>query len=292
MTPSDAGDLLERLEQLTAALEELDPGARALAEELMAATLELYGAGLERILEVLDGAGEAGAAIRAQLVDDGVVASLLLIHDLYPVPLEDRVAEALSTVRPYLESHGGDVELLGLEEGVARLRLVGHCNGCPASSATLELAIEQALSDAAPDLLGLEVEGVAVPAPPPVTFRGRALDVLTGDAPAPRATPEWLAVDEAESVVPGSTRILAAGNAELLVANVDGRLLAYDNRCADCGAPLGDAVLEGGILTCAACGGRYDLPHAGRALADGAPALSPIPLLRRASSAIEVAIAR
>ena len=46
--------------------------------------------------------------------DDGVVASLLLMHGLYPVPLEDRVREALDSVRPYMESHGGDVELLGI----------------------------------------------------------------------------------------------------------------------------------------------------------------------------------
>ena len=89
-----------------------------------------------------------------------MVASLLLIHGLYPVELETRVHEALESVRPYMESHGGDVELLGIEDGVARLRLVGHCEGCPASEATLELAIKKALEETAPDLEGLEVEGV------------------------------------------------------------------------------------------------------------------------------------
>ena len=55
--------------------------------------------------------------------------------------------EALDSVRPYMESHGGDVELLGIEDGVARMRLVGHCKGCPASEATLELAIKKALEE-------------------------------------------------------------------------------------------------------------------------------------------------
>ena len=72
--------------------------------------------GLERIVAALDEAGEA-ASDRERLAGDGIVASLLLIHDLYPVPLEERVGEALDAVRPYMESHGGDVELRRLEEG-------------------------------------------------------------------------------------------------------------------------------------------------------------------------------
>ena len=81
--------------------------------------------------------------------------------------------EALDTVRPYMESHGGNVELVSLDDGVARLALQGSCNGCSASRATLEQAIEQALAEHAPDLAGLEVTGVvdAIPAPgaPPPT---------------------------------------------------------------------------------------------------------------------------
>ena len=83
----------------------------------------------------------------------------MLIHGLYPVGLDERVAEALDSVRPYMESHGGNVELLGIEDGIARIRLEGSCDGCPASSSTLELAIKSALDEAAPDLEGLVVEG-------------------------------------------------------------------------------------------------------------------------------------
>jgi hypothetical protein len=95
--------------------------------------VELYGEGLVRILDEIDNAGEVGAGIRARLMEDGVVASLMLVHDLYPVDLPTRVEEALASVRPYLESHGGNVELLGVADGVARISLVGHCKTCPAS---------------------------------------------------------------------------------------------------------------------------------------------------------------
>jgi Fe-S cluster biogenesis protein NfuA len=160
--------LLERVQQLSEQVDELpDPRARELASELVAAVIAMYGDGLERIVAAIDESGQAAAPIMARLTEDGAVSSLLLIHDLYPVDLQERVLEALDTVRPYMESHGGNVELVSLDDGVARLALRGSCNGCSASRATLEQAIEQALAEHAPDLAGLEVTGVvdAIPAP-------------------------------------------------------------------------------------------------------------------------------
>jgi Fe-S cluster biogenesis protein NfuA len=163
--PATPGELLDRLQQLTDAVDELaDERARQLAQELLSTVIAIYGDGLERIVAAIGRSREAGAAIMDELTQDGAVASLLLIHDLYPVTLEERVVEALDTVRPYMESHGGNVALLGIEDGVARLALEGSCNGCSASRATLELAITHALDEHCPDLAGLEVSGVTEPA--------------------------------------------------------------------------------------------------------------------------------
>ena len=153
-------ELVERVQDLLGSLDDIaDPFAQQRVQELIGAVLELYGAGLDRILGVIADAGEAGLPIRDALLDDGIVASLLLIHGLYPVPLEERVVQALDSVRPFLASHGGNVELVSVEEGIARLQLQGSCNGCPSSAATLEHALRDAIDAAAPDLLGLEVEG-------------------------------------------------------------------------------------------------------------------------------------
>jgi Fe-S cluster biogenesis protein NfuA len=153
-------ELVERVQDLLGSLDEIaDPVAQARVQELVGTVLELYGAGLERILGVIADAGDAALPIRDALLDDGVVASLLLIHGLYPVPLEQRIAEAVESVRPFLASHGGGVEILSVQDGVARLRLQGSCNGCPASASTLEHALKEAIDEAAPDLLSLEVEG-------------------------------------------------------------------------------------------------------------------------------------
>ena len=62
-------------------------------------------------------------------------------------------------MRPYLGTHGGDVELLEItDDGVVRLRLLGSCDGCASSSVTLKLAVEGAIEAAAPEVTAIEVE--------------------------------------------------------------------------------------------------------------------------------------
>ncbi|HEV7786925.1 MAG TPA: NifU family protein, partial [Thermoanaerobaculia bacterium] len=113
---------------------------------------------LERILTAVDDAGQAAAGpIFARLAADDLVASLMILHDLHPLDLETRVGRALDHVRPHLGSHGGDVELLGVEDGVVRLRLEGR-----SSTAAMKLVIEKAIKEAAPEIARIEVEGALV----------------------------------------------------------------------------------------------------------------------------------
>ena len=88
---------------------------------------------------------------------DDLVASLLLVHGLHPHDVERRVSDALDSVRPYLGSHGGDVSLLGVDDDVVRLQFQGSCKSCPSSSVTLELAVEDAVRAAAPEISSIEV---------------------------------------------------------------------------------------------------------------------------------------
>src|SRR5947207_44252 len=114
-TQAGAEELLERVQQLQEALDSAEEsGTRRLAQEFVSAIVQMYGAGLERILAALLAGGEPGERAAAALTEDPLVATLLLIHDLHPVPLADRVQQALDSVRPYMESHGGNVELLSL----------------------------------------------------------------------------------------------------------------------------------------------------------------------------------
>jgi Fe-S cluster biogenesis protein NfuA/nitrite reductase/ring-hydroxylating ferredoxin subunit len=296
-------ELLLRVQSLQARLDAAgDSPTRRVAEQLLSTVIGMYGEGLQRIVGVLTDEGEDGRRLAAQLAADELVSALLLIHDLHPVPLEERVAQALEQVRPYMESHGGDVELLAVEDGVARIRLQGSCSDCAASAMTLELAIKQALEATAPDLDGLEVDGVASssvsvgPSGPslplaPNASAGTELAIVLSGASAELARPQdantreiraprWVDADHLELIPPGGLLASPVGGTELLVANVDGTLLAYANACADCGSKLDGGTLLDGALSCPGCGRAFFLPAAGRSMDEERLQLAPFPLLR------------
>jgi len=292
--------LIQRVEELTAQVERIpDAGSRRAAEDLMSAVIDMYGLGLARIVEILD-SDEGATEIKQRLVDDGVVASLMLIHDLYPVPIEERVAEALDDVRPYMESHGGNVELVSLDDGVARIRLEGSCDGCPASSSTLELAIKTALEERAPDLLGIEVEGIEQDLLDPVEVTGTPLPVvhaggsIGGSAvPAPPGSSGWHELNgELDGLGEDQLTLIDVGGTRIVVARVEGSLLAYLDSCPSCRGSIAEAELDEGMLTCPTCDRRYFLPRAGRSLDDEQLHLGPVPLLASESEGVRVALAR
>lgn len=149
-----------RIESLLAELRAInEPRARKTAEELVRSLLELYGGGLERMMEICYDSPLGGELFDRFAADD-LVASLLLLHGLHPEDTETRIGRALDSVRPYLASHGGNVTLLGVADGVVQLRLEGTCNGCASSTVTMKLAIEKAIEELAPEVTGIEVEGV------------------------------------------------------------------------------------------------------------------------------------
>jgi Fe-S cluster biogenesis protein NfuA len=156
-------DRIGRIENLIQGVDGItDERVRAQARELVAALLEMQGAGLERVMEIIYGSGPTGQSTIDELGRDELVSSLLLVHGLHPLDLESRVRNALDKVGPRLAQHGGSVELLGVtREGAVKLRLAGNCHGCPSSILTLKFSIEEALYAAAPDVTSLEVEGAA-----------------------------------------------------------------------------------------------------------------------------------
>ena len=153
----------ERVEALLAELRsQAGPQVAAPAEELVSCLVELYGAGLATITEIL-GEDENGPKLMDKLVADPLVESLLLVHDLHPLDTSTRVRRAVEEVLPQLGSHAGDVEYLGLDEaGVLRLRL--EQRGC--SAETVRDLIEKAVAGAAPEAAGVAIEVVQPPAEP------------------------------------------------------------------------------------------------------------------------------
>jgi Fe-S cluster biogenesis protein NfuA/nitrite reductase/ring-hydroxylating ferredoxin subunit len=258
------------------------------AEELVRLVADLYGAGLERVLDVLHEQGVLTDAVVDALAGDDLVASLLLVHGLHPYPVETRIERALAGVRPYLGSHGGDVELLGVTgEGVVRLRMLGSCDGCPSSSVTLKLAVEGAIEAAAPEMAGIEVEE---PAATPAVIPVSALFSRLGDT----SGSSWVDVAELTGLAPGAVRGVAAGAVAVVACRIGAELFAFRDECARCGRSLADATLTrrlGGatgdaVLSCPGCHAHYDARRAGACLDDDALHLSPLPLLTEGASVL------
>jgi Fe-S cluster biogenesis protein NfuA len=131
-----------------------DPRAAAVADELVRCLVQLYGAGLERIVEVI------GPEQGAKLCADPLVESLLLVHDLHPVDVDTRIRLALERARP----RTGEFEYLGIDDaGTVRLRLAAAGRGCGSSAQSVRLLVEAIVLRAAPEVAGVQVE---IPAPP------------------------------------------------------------------------------------------------------------------------------
>ncbi len=162
LDPREFEGRLRRLDGLLREAEQqADPAARARLQETVQALLDLHGVGLERLLKHVAEAGEAGQRILDACARDDVVGGLLLLHNLHPLDVEARVRQALDGVRPFLRSHGGNVELLEVRDGVVRLRLEGSCHHCPSSSLTMQQTIEEAVYGRAPEVTSVEVEETA-----------------------------------------------------------------------------------------------------------------------------------
>jgi len=266
----------ERIEELLSLLRPAGgEKAAAIAEELVGLLVGLYGDGLAHVVAVLADRGEPGAAILAALTDDPLVESLLLLHDLHPLDVDARVQRALDQVRPYLGSHAGGVEYLGVTDGIARLRLEGSCNGCPSSTVTVRTAIEGAIMDAAPEVTEVAVEGMTTPAPAPALLQIGRRPADGSDAGADSG---WFTLPD---IGPPSSRPVTARAADttVLVCAVRGTLYAYRDACAACGSSMAAGLLEREQLTCPGCGTRYNVRLAGQGLGDQALHLDPLPLL-------------
>lgn len=159
---NDPRRMAARLQELVEQVQtQPNPAARALLEQLLQSLMAFYGEGLRRILEHVNRAEPEGRKVMDRLLADPAIGALLLIHGLHPNDIETRLRSALDRVRPYMQSHGGSVELLEIENDFARLRLEGTCKSCPSSTVTLELAVRRVVEEACPDLAGFEVAGAA-----------------------------------------------------------------------------------------------------------------------------------
>ncbi|MGI9161677.1 MAG: NifU family protein [Mycobacterium sp.] len=248
-------DLAKRVDDAVTALEDLDPAARKVAEELQDAVEAVHKAGLVTIVRRLR-EDEAARQVLFGLVDDPVVHLLLTLHGIVRPDPVTNANQVLEGVRPQLHSHGGDVSLVRIEDGTAFVRLEGACNGCSMSSVTLRNLVEEALVQGVPVITSVEV---VKDEPSPTLISVESL--FSGRDTAAEG---WVRVGAAADLpvddLSTATLTSAGRSVDVLVVNLDQRLSAYRNECAHQGLPLTDAVLDltNGTLTCPWHGFCYD----------------------------------
>ena len=211
-------------------------------------------------------ADPAGKELLFELVDDPAVRAAFLMHGIIKPDLTGRVANVIEMVRPYMKSHGGDVELVRVEHNTAFVRLHGSCNGCSLSSVTLRNGVEEALKEHVPEITHVEV----VPNEPgPALIPLEAVDILEDTG--------WVQGPTVDALTHGHPFRLEGDGYDVLLVRIDQTIHAYKNACAHLGLPLDGGMLEDEVLVCPWHGFRFDVTS-GECLTVPQAQLEPYPL--------------
>ncbi len=152
----------EQIERLVEQVSVLaDEEARTMALDLLQAVMDLHGAGVSRIVEVLGESGENGRKSLAKLADDPLVCGLMVLYGVHPIAFEERIRGAIEKVRPQVQKQGGTVELLDIGNGTVRMSIHSSSNGCHSSPDALKSMVELTIREAAPEVVEIIAEGVA-----------------------------------------------------------------------------------------------------------------------------------
>jgi Fe-S cluster biogenesis protein NfuA/nitrite reductase/ring-hydroxylating ferredoxin subunit len=264
---------------------------------------------LETLVGTLERDGDERALMLLQLIDavhrpgieliaagdheDPVAQALLSMYDLVPVDERIEVEEALDEVRPYIESHGGGLELLDVEDGVVHVQMSGACNGCAGSAITLRRGVEEILREryaGFKEVVAHEPEGAE---------QAEGNGNGNGDG-APGATllqiedlrkPVFEEVAKLADLSPGEVTAVEAKGRSILLTNVAGEVYGFKNVCPTDGrSTLEGGRLTGAVLVCPWHNCAYDA-RSGRRSDDRAedPGLAVVPIAVR-DGAIEVAV--
>lgn len=224
----------------------LDPAAQAKALALKSAIEEFHKEGLTQIVRALK-QDPRGKEILFDLVDLPEVHALLSMHGLIRADLRTRVSRVIDMVRPYMQSHGGDIELVDLTPGTVWIRMSGACHGCSLSAQTLRNSVEEAIREHIPEPLKIEqAPGDPVPAFIPL----ESLTASTG----------WHTGPLAADLENGKPFRLDVDSLSILLIRTGDRIQAFRNTCAHMGLPLDGGLVdcEANTITCPWHGFRFD----------------------------------
>lgn len=246
------------------------------------------------LLELIDAIHRPGLElIAAGDTEHPIARTLLSMYDLAPVDERIRVEEALDEIRPYIESHGGELELLDVEDGIVHVRMSGACHGCAGSAMTLRRGIEEKLRERYAgfrEIVAHEPEGQ------PVSHGGGGSQLLQIEGTNGSSNGQLLQIEGLRRPVfedvgaladmaRGEINVAHVDGVSLVIVIIDGEPYAFKNGCPldlDRPMPLDGARLAGKVIVCPWHNCAYDA-RSGRRVDDepDAPALAVVPVAVR-----------
>lgn len=267
VTVDDLEQLAEKVDKAIAEVQGLEPSVRAKAMALKSAIEEFHKAGLTHIVKTLKN-DPNGKQLLFELVDEPNVYALFAMHGLVRADLRTRVSRVIEMVRPYMQSHGGDVSLVDVKDKTVYVSLSGNCVGCSMSSVTLRSTVEESLREHVPEIDGVEV----VPNEP--------TNLLQISLPKdPSAEHGWIEGPTVSELDESKPFAFESEEHKILLIKSKQGLRAYRNSCAHQGLPLDGGLLdaESGTLTCPWHGFQFD-SESGECFSAPQCQLEPFPL--------------
>lgn len=241
--------LTSRLDTAMKDVQDLPEDSRAVAMKLKEAMDELNKAGLTTLVRAIRADPDAREVLTGALTDPALY-SYLAMNGIVRKTAAHRVAEAMELVRPYLASHGGDVELVDVQGEVALVKMIGACQGCGMSAQTLKSGIEDAIISRVPEIT--RVEEVK---PKAESAMSNLMSLVMGEDDL-LAQLGWVPGPLDAEVA--DNEIKAIAEAKAIVLRSGGELRAYVNVCPHQGMPLDTGICAGGAVSCAWHGLTFD----------------------------------
>ena len=257
-TTTDSFAELERLtsdiEKLDALVATWDESHQLTVQALKSSIEELHKEAFTRLIRALKDDPAAGAKLREAL-QDKVVFGVLSYHGLLKTPLRTRLEAALNEVRPFLQGHGGDVELIAIKPpDTIEIRLVGSCHGCPSSSQTLSEGVEKSVRAHCPEITTINQVSRGLPE---AERNGQQLYFISPFAAS--VSQGWIAACELTEIPAGGILEHRVKDRSVLLYRDGDEVSCVDNACAHLGMPLEMGEVNNGMITCSYHGFQYAL---------------------------------
>ncbi len=246
---TDLNTLLKDITALEALVNDWDEQQQQTVHALQRASDALHKEAISRLIKAVKQVPEAMTALKS-IVGDEVVYAVLRHLEVIRPSLHERVEQALESVRPYLESHGGNVELVNISPpDTVTIRLLGACDGCPASGLTLSEGVEKAIHQYCPEITTIEkAKGGMSAKPVSNTTDGVPVHFVSPFANSADAGWEYAAL--LQDIPEKNIKVLTVAGNEILLSRFANKVTCYQNACAHLGMPLDMGEVRDGILIC------------------------------------------